>query len=62
MGVALADDGGCGNRTRPTASFHSVEEEIGGAMGWRVGADEHSVDGTEGQGRGVAAVASGTYK
>ena len=52
MVVALANDGGCGNRTRPTASFHGVAEEIGRAMSWGVGADEHTVDGTEGQGRG----------
>ena len=52
MVVALANDGGCGNCTRPTASFHSVVEEIRGAMGWRVGADKHTVGGTEGQGRG----------
>lgn len=50
--AALADGCCCRDCTRPTASFHSVAEEKGGAMGWRIGTGEHSINGTEGVGRG----------
>lgn len=48
MAVALANSGRGGDGTRPTAPLHSVVEEKGGCMSWRVRTCEHGqVDGKQ---------------
>jgi len=50
--VTLADYCGGRNGARPSASFHSVTEEIGRCMSGRVESDEHLV--RRGRGEGTA--------